>query len=802
MCAKHKRAKPAGKRSAKTASQTEASGKGGRKAASTRRSAARRPVVVYIHGIGDHPPGDELKHQWDLALFGRDMGAETRLAYWADVVHGDGRTAAAKRAKGRRKAGPLDAEALLAEAAVEATDEARAFVEALAGSLAGAAPEAPPRGRARAKVLPLPRFLRRPIAERLLRWFVRDTAAYFFDKRAGRAIRDRLIRQLPTRGEPFILVSHSQGTIVAFEVLSELERRADLSLLVTLGSPLGLREVQDLLEARGFGLRVPGRLRAWHNFADRLDPVALDANLDADFEGPPRIQDHIVTNERTRELLRLNPHSAVGYLANPTVRSVIHHTHGFDSASRFVVARDVAEEFVGHEQRQPVLIEVLHPGYWALGESWEEMAAREGRQSPKLGELSGRIEDLAERLKSELCARAQALGGDPAEAAEAARVHTLRKYVAAHLTPAEISWLARNHADLNVYAVWRSAQKRKLLYRSIQPIKVDAARASYAAEGRGITWAVLDTGARPDHPHFRTRNTVLEVLDCTRNADAPQPVADPRDGDRDGHGSHVAGIIAGESEDEQGRPLRGVAPHAKLLVYKVLDDDGFGEDAWIIKAIDDIYRRNDAGMGLVVHGVNLSLGGPFDASVYGCGHSPICKELRDIWRQGVLVCVAAGNEGQIQVITENGQFDLNTQLSIGDPANLDDCIAVGSVNTDRPHLYGISYFSSRGPTADGRPKPDVVAPGERIRSVNSDFRSIGRGANQRFEDLYRFDSGTSMACPHVSGMLAAFLSARREFLGRPDEVKSILLANCNDLGRDAYLQGAGLPNLMKMLLNT
>jgi hypothetical protein len=59
-----------------------------------------------------------------------------------------------------------------------------------------------------------------------------------------------------------------------------------------------------------------------------------------------------------------------------------------------------------------------------------------------------------------------------------------------------------------------------------------------------------------------------------------------------------------------------------------------------------------------------------------------------------------------------------------------------------------------------------------------------------------------MACPHVSGILAAFLSVRREFIGRPDEVKEILLKNCNDLGRDRYHQGAGLPNLMKMLLNT
>jgi subtilisin family serine protease len=273
-------------------------------------------------------------------------------------------------------------------------------------------------------------------------------------------------------------------------------------------------------------------------------------------------------------------------------------------------------------------------------------------------------------------------------------------------------------------------------------------------------------------------------------------IRQPVEGDRDGHGTHVAGIIAGGRTDP-GLPAHlGVAPLARLRVYKVLDDDGFGEDAWIIKAIDDIWRRNEEVSGLDVHGVNLSLGGPFDPSVYGCGFSPICKELRDLWRQGVLVCVAAGNEGQIQVQTDDGKFDLNTQLSIGDPANLEDCIAVGSVNTDKPHLHGISYFSSRGPTADGRGKPDVVAPGERISSANSEFRA------NRLDSYYRPDSGTSMACPHVSGLLAAFLSARREFIGRPDEVKRILLENCNDLDRDRYHQGAGIPNLMKMLLST
>ena len=74
----------------------------------------------------------------------------------------------------------------------------------------------------------------------------------------------------------------------------------------------------------------------------------------------------------------------------------------------------------------------------------------------------------------------------------------------------------------------------------------------------------------------------------------------------------------------------------------------------------------------------------------------------------------------------DGDIDANMDLSIGDPANLDEAIAVGSVNKTNPHTYGISYFSSRGPTADGRQKPDLVAPGERILSCPTTSRRMGR----------------------------------------------------------------------------
>jgi len=367
--------------------------------------------------------------------------------------------------------------------------------------------------------------------------------------------------------------------------------------------------------------------------------------------------------------------------------------------------------------------------------------------------------------------------------------------VSARLTADELARVGAAHREMRIYAVWRSSRKSKLTGRSMGVLKADAALSSFSADGADITWAVLDTGIQADHPHFKdgTKDVIKDVWDCTRQG---RPVKMENSRDRDGHGTHVAGIIAGTSKSfANGTPRRerGVAPRARLVVYKVLDDKGQGQDAWIIKALDHIAEQNEnVTGGLAIHGLNLSLGGPFDNTVYGCGFSPICAELRRLWRSGVLVVVASGNEGQVQVQTPNGDTDINNYMSIGDPANLEDCIAVGSVNADRPHLYGVSSFSSRGPTADGRAKPDVVAPGERISSCNARYLTE--------KDMYYEESGTSMAAPHVSGLLAAFLSVRREYRGRPDEVKKILLQSCIDIGRDRYHQGAGVPNLMQMLL--
>ena len=796
-------------------------------------------MTIYIHGIGEHPPKEQWKREWDLALFGKPMGDQTSMAYWSDILHETPAEGAvgAKAVRSRAMGDPdddsdLDVDRILAGLKIPAKVKkaVAAKVESLSAVIArNNGPAAESRRGQSAKILPLPGFLRRPIAKAFLERFIRDVAAYFYQPGARKKIQDRLRVEIKKQSEPFVLVSHSLGTVVAYEVLSETTQRQDCNLFVTTGSPLGIDEVQDVMRdfagITGKVPPVPSRVRAWHNFADAIDPVASDKGLSNDFaprliggNRSIRIIDHMIVNERTTSLREFNPHSSLGYLSHPDVRGIVHHEVGFDSAGRFLVARDVAEEFVRPDRRIPVLIEALEPGYWAVDESREDREDRESQQKEELQTLTGRITHLKQQVEQLVIERT--LGDDPdkkevSELKKEIEVLALRKFVSAKLTADEINAISESNRDLNVYAVWRNSAKRKLLRRSHGPLKVDAGRASFSAAGKGITWAVLDTGVNWNHPHFTTHENIVEVWDCTTGTDTPERLFGTAavksrhkaaDGDRDGHGTHVCGIIAGEYSthtNDRKELIQGIAPEAKLIVYKVLDDDGNGSDAWIIKAIDHIFLQNQSvTSGLKIHGVNLSLGGPFDPTVYGCGFSPICQELRGLWQQGTLVCIAAGNEGQIRVQTADGNVDLNTQLSIGDPANLDASIAVGSVHADKPHLYGVSYFSSRGPTADGRPKPDVVAPGERILSCNTRLPSGKRKNAVSINDLYRTESGTSMACPHVSGLLAAFLSVRQEYKGRPDDVKRILLDNCNDLGRDRYHQGAGMPNLMKMLTNT
>jgi subtilisin family serine protease len=166
-------------------------------------------------------------------------------------------------------------------------------------------------------------------------------------------------------------------------------------------------------------------------------------------------------------------------------------------------------------------------------------------------------------------------------------------------------------------------------------------------------------------------------------------------------------------------------------------------------------------------------------------------------KSGVVVVVAAGNTGYGTLKSTIGGTAAGLALTINDPGNADLAITVGATHRDMPHVYGVSYFSSKGPTGDGRMKPDLIAPGEKIISCAAGMLK-SEGAKGRDCD-YVETSGTSMAAPHVSGVIAAFLSVRREFLGRPERVKEIFMATATDLRRDRYFQGAGLVDVMRAI---
>jgi serine protease AprX len=387
-----------------------------------------------------------------------------------------------------------------------------------------------------------------------------------------------------------------------------------------------------------------------------------------------------------------------------------------------------------------------------------------------------------------------------------------------------------------IYHVWPDFEIKRLTNQSISTVKADAAQSSFAAFGEDIVWAVLDSGIDASHPHFAAHNN-LDLQDPLAHMDFTQlSSSTPESALRDafGHGTHVGGIIAGamrvrnpgeapqESNpgvvdeiraymrlrDEDGeisyseakiRAISGMAPKCKLLSFKVLDDNGDGLASNLIAAIAKIQELNGHGRRLLVHGVNMSVGYDFEPEWFACGQSPLCVEVNRLVRSGVVVVVAAGNTGYGAAQSQfRGVISAGMDLTINDPGNADLAITVGSTHRTMPHIYGVSYFSSKGPTGDGRSKPDLVAPGEKILSCAAGKRLAEMREKGRECD-YLEESGTSMAAPHVSGVIAAFLSIRREFIGYPEKVKEILLATATDLKRERYFQGYGLVDLMRAI---
>jgi len=253
------------------------------------------------------------------------------------------------------------------------------------------------------------------------------------------------------------------------------------------------------------------------------------------------------------------------------------------------------------------------------------------------------------------------------------------------------------------------------------------------------------------------------------------------------HGTHVAGILGADWRKGDEDNLKGICPDIKLYDFRVVGVGIQDTEFNVIAAMQFIRWLNERNNYRVIHGANLSLSIPHSVRNYACGATPVCEEAERLVRSGVFVTAAAGNRGYQNFQLRGGDvFESYAPSSITDPGNAEAVLTVGSTHRGSPHTYGVSFFSSRGPTGDGRAKPDLLAPGEKIVSL------VPEGAEDTRD-------GTSMAAPHAAGAAALLMARNSEFEGQPDKVKRILIDTCTDLGRERSFQGAGLIDVLRAL---
>lgn len=281
-----------------------------------------------------------------------------------------------------------------------------------------------------------------------------------------------------------------------------------------------------------------------------------------------------------------------------------------------------------------------------------------------------------------------------------------------------------------------------LLDESVPAIRADAVWSEFGLRGENTTIAIVDTGIDAQHES-------LDDLDDDPETDDPKVIGfyDARSGQRGekepldahGHGSHVSGIAAGTGGADG--TYVGVAPQAYLVGVLVGDGSGIAM-ADLLDGIDWVIANKDR---FSIDVMSMSLGGVFVIpGATNDGSSAASQAADAAVEAGIVTTIAVGN-GNLQVAAHAG--------SVSAPGDSFRAITVGSVNNDGYRAIS----SSRGPTGDGRIKPDVMAPGVGIMSVD---RNTGNG--------YTAMSGTSMACPHVAGLAALMLQGNPALA--PDDV--------------------------------
>jgi serine protease AprX len=284
-------------------------------------------------------------------------------------------------------------------------------------------------------------------------------------------------------------------------------------------------------------------------------------------------------------------------------------------------------------------------------------------------------------------------------------------------------------------------------------------------KGKGITIAVIDTGVAPHTDLITPTNRIVAFKDFVNGRTYPY--------DDNGHGTHCAGCALGNGIASNGK-YKGIAPEANLVAVKVLDRNGSGYLSSLIAGVEwCIQNKNKYNIKVI----SLSLG---SQAIQPAKDDPMVKVVEKAWNQGIVVVVAAGNEGP-------------EERTISSPGISEKVITVGAMDdkdTINRRDDTVAIFSSRGPTIDGLIKPDILAPGVDIISLRANNSSLDRTMKgNRRENDYFILSGTSMATPICAGVVALILQQHPEFT--PDQVKEYLLKKAENRGYPGHVQGKG-----------
>ena len=286
--------------------------------------------------------------------------------------------------------------------------------------------------------------------------------------------------------------------------------------------------------------------------------------------------------------------------------------------------------------------------------------------------------------------------------------------------------------------------------------------------GKGIGIAILDTGISPIDDFLYPKNRIIAFKDFIANKSKPY--------DDNGHGTHVAGIAGGSGIKSNGK-YRGIAPNCNLIGVKVLDKEGKGNTSDVLAGLQWIINNKEK---YNIKIANLSIG-----TNNGSSNDPLVKAVEKIWDSGIIVTIAAGNDGP-------------KKYTINSPAISKKVITIGASDDHiTANVWGnkLINFSGRGPTLECIIKPDVLAPGVNIISCLSS--NVSKQDNEVIDKNYLSLSGTSMSTPIVSGAIALLLEKHRHL--KPNDVKLMLKKCCKNLHLPKNQQGWGLIDVYNLL---